>query len=504
MTGAGMKVGLVRTEARYPSPPFHPSARYPEYPFSDAETSDHPNPVYDAVRQSLALLGLDAENYGKPGWNPLGQLIREGSRVIIKPNFVNHYNPLSDERVYFEALVTQAAVMRPLVDYVLIATRGHCTLTFADLPIQSADTDLLCQETGLNDLIAFIAEKSHGNARVQFLDLRDYQLLTDRSGAVLGRVELSGDPQGYVTVDLGKHSRLVEIDRHAHLYRAPDYFGKETVRMHTEGRHQYILPRTILESDLFINVPKLKVHRKCGATLCQKNLVGIIGDKACLPHWRAGSPKTGGDEYPVETAVHALRSRYDFALRRRGKLVWRLARQIGRPLLRLNRRLNRGKLLSHNGDWYGNDTIWRMVHDLNRIIFHADSEGVLHDTPQRHYLAVVDGIVGGEGEGPLKPTPVPSGLILAGTDPLAVDLACVRLMGLDWRKIPLFTRYDSAERYPFSAFQGDPDRIELTSSDPACSRPLSCIQPVHYFQPASGWMGQIELGNVSGPEPENR
>ncbi len=46
-------------------------------------------------------------------------------------------------------------------------------------------------------------------------------------------------------------------------------------------------------------------------------------------------------------------------------------------------------------------------------------------------LAVVDGILGMEGDGPLNGTPVPSGVLVMGTDPVAVDATCCRLMRLD-------------------------------------------------------------------------
>ena len=59
------------------------------------------------------------------------------------------------------------------------------------------------------------------------------------------------------------------------------------------------------------------------------------------------------------------------------------------------------------GDWYGNDTVWRMALDLNRVLFFADRNGVLQERPQRRYFSVIDGIVAGEGEGPLLPTPKP-------------------------------------------------------------------------------------------------
>jgi uncharacterized protein (DUF362 family) len=50
-------------------------------------------------------------------------------------------------------------------------------------------------------------------------------------------------------------------------------------------------------------------------------------------------------------------------------------------------------------------------------------------------LAIVDGILGMEGDGPLNGTPVPSGVIVMGTDLVAVDATCCRLMQLDPAKV---------------------------------------------------------------------
>lgn len=489
-----MKVSIARASARYPLAPYHPSERYPEYAGAASDLATDDNSVYRAVRDALHQLGFDDAHYGTAAWNPLGHMIGPGSRVIIKPNFVNHYNPLSDERPYFDALVTQAAVMRPLLDYVLIATRGDCVVTFADLPMQSADFGTIARETGLLALMDFVGTQNWPRAIIQTLDLRDYRLITDRSGAVLERQTQPGDPLGYTTIDLGKASSLVPLDRHAHLFIAPDYVGDKVVRFHTDGAHKYVLPRTILASDLFINVPKLKVHKKVGVTLCLKNLVGIIGDKGCLPHWRSGDPAAGGDEFAVATTINVMRGRYSFALRRLGRPIWRIVRPLGRFLSRLNELAHRHEPLTRiiHGEWHGNDTIWRMVHDLNRIIMHADSNGLLHDERQRHYLGVVDGIVGGEGEGPLAPHPVASGLIAAGTDPLAVDIVCSQLMGFNWRCIPQFSQLDPASRYAFSTFAGTEREIEPVSSDEAYRGPLATLLPVHRFEPARGWKGQIE------------
>lgn len=50
-------------------------------------------------------------------------------------------------------------------------------------------------------------------------------------------------------------------------------------------------------------------------------------------------------------------------------------------------------------------------------------------------LAIVDGIVGMEGDGPLNGSPKPMGVLVMGTDLVAVDATCCRLMQLDPEKI---------------------------------------------------------------------
>jgi len=52
------------------------------------------------------------------------------------------------------------------------------------------------------------------------------------------------------------------------------------------------------------------------------------------------------------------------------------------------------------------------------------------------HLAIVDGIVGMEGDGPIMGKPRPMGLIAMGTDVVAVDATCARIIGLDPAKMP--------------------------------------------------------------------
>ena len=50
-------------------------------------------------------------------------------------------------------------------------------------------------------------------------------------------------------------------------------------------------------------------------------------------------------------------------------------------------------------------------------------------------FAIVDGIVGMEGNGPIQGTPRSAGVVVAGASPVAVDATCCRIMGLDPARI---------------------------------------------------------------------
>ena len=120
---------------------------------------------------------------------------------------------------------------------------------------------------------------------------------------------------------------------------------------------KWYLPTTALGADLLVSMPKMKTHHWAGATLCMKNLFGVV------PGGVYGWPKN--------------------------------------PL-----------------HWAG----------IDECI--ADLHGVF---PRQ--FAIVDGIVGMEGNGPISGVPKHAGVIVAGHDPVAVDSTCCRIMRIDPQQI---------------------------------------------------------------------
>jgi hypothetical protein len=134
-----------------------------------------------------------------------------------------------------------------------------------------------------------------------------------------------------------------------------------------------------------------------------------------------------------------------------------------------------------DGNWWGNDTTWRIVVDLNTILLYCDSKGQLGDTPVRRYLSVLDGILGGAGEGPMNPTPVESRVILAGYNPLSVDWCAAQLMGFDPERLKVIT---GGRKRPKPLGPDDPP--VLLTDDPHWSLGLTPANSLR-FQPHSCW-----------------
>jgi hypothetical protein len=146
-----------------------------------------------------------------------------------------------------------------------------------------------------------------------------------------------------------------------------------------------------------------------------------------------------------------------------------------------------------------------MALDLNRILFFADGQGLISPAPARAYFSIVDGVVGGQGEGPLHPDAYRSGVVLAGFNPLAVDWVATHLMGFDPARIPLYAK--AVEQMRRWMPQLDPAQFSIVTNVPEWPDALRRQEAVFRFRAPAGWRGAAELYGVStesfrpGPEP---
>jgi len=332
----------------------------------------------------------------------------------------------------------------------------------------------------------------HGFA-LEILDLRDEHYV-DKDGIYVETVPLPGDPRGSAAIDLANDSMFHELDASGRRYYGAFYDIKETNAHQHAGKHEYAVSRSPLLADVFINVPKLKTHKKCGLTVNLKSLVGINANKNWLPHYAFGAPTTNGDQFDHSTlkrrvenwivvpAKQLLLGDMPFV-----KEIARRTKKVGYGLFGDNEEVVR------SGNWHGNDTVWRMSLDLNRILLYGDPAGGMRTAGQaKRYFSVVDGIVGMEGNGPAGGDRRPAGLIVAGGNPVAVDAVCARLMGLDPARLPLVARAFAPHPWPLIA--GTEADVEPVSDVPAWNAPIASwrVEDSLKFRPHFGWRGAIE------------
>lgn len=122
------------------------------------------------------------------------------------------------------------------------------------------------------------------------------------------------------------------------------------------------LPKSILEADAFISVPKLKTHCQTEITVGMKSMQGVFSVDDKVNHHNEAFP-------------------------------------------------------------------WKMV-DILRVA--------------KPHLTLVDGLIAGEGYGPIYTDPVEMNLVVASTDVVAVDAVCSAVMGFDPGEVPI-TRLGHSE-----------------------------------------------------------
>lgn len=418
--------------------PFDPSENYPELPF--IKKTNKSNLVYEMVRNLFQRLGMDKDNCKTSSWNAFGEMIKPGDKVLIKPNLVVHNHYLGKDALY--GSIIHGSVVRPIIDYVYKALQGRGSIIIADNPVEGADFDSIMKFSGIRDMVVKLTERGYKGLRV--LDLRPKVLKEAQSGRFY-QEEQTGDPLGYVSINLGKDSMFSELDKDTdiHYYTLADSTidhidpkcVKESLtdKYHNSKRHGYIVSKTVLDADVIINVSKMKTHCKAGVTLTLKNMIGITYQKDCMPHHRPGPPPIG-DSFPDYPAAHYVAARKAYRKLRESVGIHRL------PGFRTLRDfLQRKKILVgqhiEHGNWKGNDTIWRTILDLNRIALYADKNGIMHDTPQRKMFCIVDGIVAQQGDGPMAGEPKNTSIIFGGYNPILVDALAVKSMGIDYRII---------------------------------------------------------------------
>jgi uncharacterized protein (DUF362 family) len=412
--------------------------------------------------------------------NPLNEVIGIGMTVLLKPNWVLDHN---EGPGGMDCMVTHPEFILAVVKEVAAAKPAK--IIIGDAPIQGCKFDKLASP----DFIQKINIVASG-IPVKFIDFRRTVMAQDN---LSGGVQTGLRPlEHYVEFDLGVDSLLESISRPPGRFRVTMYDPARLALKHQPGKHQYLLSKEAFEADVIINLPKLKTHRKAGITGALKNLVGLNGNKDFLPHHRVGGTAWGGDCYPGTAPVKSIA---EYCLDRANKNIntpayktWIFRYQ---QAMSLQKRFGNMQI---EGSWYGNDTIWRTVLDLNRILLYGSISGRMEDTPQRQIWTITDGIVAGEGEGPLHPAPKYLGVVTVSNSSPIADAVHASLMHFDPYKIPVIREAFQPFRWPLVAEGINLETIlirygnsDYALRDIAKNLGVVCIPPVE-------WKHHIEVG----------
>ncbi len=424
----------------------------------------------------LASLIERAVAHGTEEGRGLSSIIPQGGSVLLKPNWVAHENEGSGGK---ECLVTHPEFVIAALTEVLKARPARVII--GDAPIQRCDFQALLPP-GFEERVDALA-RQHGAV----VEVIDFRRTVFESGGLSANVKKDIRSESrYVRFDVGSDSMLEPISSVEPRFRVADYDPDRLVETHRPGRHCYLLCRDAFEVDCILSLPKLKTHCKAGITGTVKNLVGLNGDKDFLPHHRFGGSERGGDCYPGKSRTREFAEGLDDAANRRigqrGYGLWRQASRVARYL-------SGGGGGRMSGAWHGNDTVWRMVLDLNRIVRFGRLDGSLSDSQQRKVLSLTDAIVCGQGEGPLRPDPIDMGVVTFSDAPFAAERLHARLLGLDPDRIPLLAHAGDEPRWPLPDAAA-PVRIRSDAGE------LSMAEAVSAFgvraRPPAGWAGFIE------------
>jgi uncharacterized protein (DUF362 family) len=348
--------------------------------------------------------------------------IISGKKIMLKPNWVTHNRKENDEI----CLRTNDNFILALVQIILDCKPA--IITIGDAPIQGCNWDKMLSP----DFYKNIEELSVRHSIP--IIIKDFRRVTFDPNKNIP-IEERNPISDFIIFDLGKESYLEPISSTKSRFRVTNYNPERLKESHTIGKHKYCITKELFDADVVISVPKIKTHQKAGITGALKNLVGVNGDKDFLPHHRIGGQGFGGDCYPGKNLFRRISEFFlDCANRKQGKNTYWLWIYLSKIMWKLSF----PKEVHHlAAGWYGNDTTWRMVMDINIIAVFGKKDGTISKIPQRTLYSLCDGIIGGQGDGPLNPQPLPLGVISFANNSSMTDICMGTLMGFDIRKIPL-------------------------------------------------------------------
>lgn len=485
---------IHKEDVKYPQNKraFRPMEMYPETPFDEISEE---NQVYSMVREGFHLMGLDSKNYGKSTWNPLGKYVKPNDTVLIKPNLVLHKNHFPDGGE--ECLYTQPSVVAAVVDYVILAQKGKGRIIIGDAPLQECVFEELLRSSGYDYLVEYYRDKG---INIEIKDFRNTKTYMDNDS--IHYQQESAITEGKVIVKMANESAFSDLDdERLQMMRVGNYDPRIMNKHHMGMTHEYAISETVLNADVIINMPKPKTHRYAGITAALKNMIGINVYKEWVPHYTFGTSANHQDTYKHR---HLLLDRTNEYLDKKNiankEEKYEEAREYSKEYIQSYEigRLETGERY-WSGAWYGNDTLWRSIIDLNKALFYADSEnGYITEGIKRRYLIIGDMIIGGQKDGPLSPTPKETGIIVMAENPCKFDRVISSLMGFDYRLMPSLNNDETTKR-PFNI---EDDSLPIIHSNDKEYESISLddlrLKCAENYIPSQGW--EVVLGEPKKEE----
>jgi len=360
------------------------------------------------------------------------------NRILLKPNWVRHSLNIADSI----CLCTNENFLLAALEVVLI--KKPKSIILGDAPIQGCNWEKMLSSEFYEKVEKLSLKHT---VPIKIKDFRRVTFSPELNNLIKERNHLSD----YIIFDLGKNSYLEPISSKKNNFRVTNYNPDRLAESHHNGVHKYCITKDLFDADVVITIPKIKTHQKTGITNSMKILVGLNGDKDYLPHHRRGGTKDGGDCYPGTNLLRKI-SEYllDKANRKIGLKQYSYLTKLSAIVWKLSQPKKQHNLAA---GWYGNDTVWRMVFDLNKIVIYGKIDGTLSDIPQRKVYSLCDGIIGGQGNGPLNPEPLAFGFVSFSNNAELMDVAVGYLMRLDIEKIPLLLEAKKMiDTKPYSLF----------------------------------------------------
>ncbi len=280
---------------------------------------------------------------------------------------------------------TRPEVVRPMID--MAVAGGAARICVADAGINFIETEQVLDATHYSEMVRCL-QRRHPAIKIEALNLNK---LPRWRWVFLGEDSSfynSGYRDDEIAFDYGKpllnHPYYLTVDR---LGRTPR--GKSA--------GCYAISDDVLNADVVINMPKMKTHWTMLATLSMKNLVGCT--MASTYDHQAGD----GANLARIPHCHVRKTNY-----------------------------------------FENDIAVRVLQDLHKIILYCDKHGRLKKRKQRQYLTVIDGIEAMERSQTTlyeqKGKRRMNRVVLAGQDPVSTDMVACRVMGYDYRQIPVLKK----------------------------------------------------------------